>query len=413
MSVHARLSPSNVRWPYCPGSIREEAAYSDVPGEAAIDGTGSHLLLEPCIQHNTRAENYLNQIIGEGHEDRPKGWLVKQDRCDRVQMALDYIARRRTEINGAVTIYSESLSYPGKFFGRDDWYGTADIVLFTADMLEVIDYKDGRMWVDVKNNSQFTSYATGKLGTFLQCEGKFPFDNITNSAIKTVRTTVIQPKTNPVIRYEEMPPVELWQKATQLAHAAKLTDDPNAPLVEGKHCAWCAHGRAGDCSAKNEKAMKGIEAMDIIGETNRTAPKDMTNEQIAEILDAAPLIKKMIETVEEEAMSRIDAGGNVPTYIIGTGNGSSEFADEEDVVERKLKGMRFKKADIYPAKLISPAQALKYEGLSDRQLKRLQEMIITVPGKKKVVKVKENGNGKPTAQEMFKDVATPTTMSFM
>ena len=48
MSAHARLGPSNPRWTKCPGSVREEMFYIDIPGEAAIDGTGSHLLLEMC-----------------------------------------------------------------------------------------------------------------------------------------------------------------------------------------------------------------------------------------------------------------------------------------------------------------------------------------------------------------------------
>ena len=68
MSSHARLSPSNTRWPKCPGSVREEAAYPDVSGEAAIDGTGSHLLLELCLQNGVRAATYDGQIIGANHD---------------------------------------------------------------------------------------------------------------------------------------------------------------------------------------------------------------------------------------------------------------------------------------------------------------------------------------------------------
>ena len=59
MSGHARLSPSSSRWVHCPGSIREEAGYEDVSGEAAIDGTGSHLLLEECLIHNRTAESFI------------------------------------------------------------------------------------------------------------------------------------------------------------------------------------------------------------------------------------------------------------------------------------------------------------------------------------------------------------------
>ena len=59
MSTHARLAPSNHRWPHCAGSVREEERYPDIAGEAAIDGTGSHLLLEYSLMHNVPASAYI------------------------------------------------------------------------------------------------------------------------------------------------------------------------------------------------------------------------------------------------------------------------------------------------------------------------------------------------------------------
>ena len=76
MGGHARLGPSNHRWPHCPGSIREEANYPDVSGEAAIDGTGSHLLLEMCLDNNVLAIQYDQQIIGANSPEHTGGWLV-------------------------------------------------------------------------------------------------------------------------------------------------------------------------------------------------------------------------------------------------------------------------------------------------------------------------------------------------
>ena len=71
MGTHARLSPSNARWPNCPGSVREEASYIDVAGAAAIDGTGSHLLLEMCLDNAVPAIVYDGQVIGANDEARP------------------------------------------------------------------------------------------------------------------------------------------------------------------------------------------------------------------------------------------------------------------------------------------------------------------------------------------------------
>ena len=67
MGDHARLSPSNHRWPHCAGSVREESNYPDIAGEAAIDGTGSHILLELSLINNVKASHYDKLIIGDNN----------------------------------------------------------------------------------------------------------------------------------------------------------------------------------------------------------------------------------------------------------------------------------------------------------------------------------------------------------
>jgi len=66
MSTHARLNcSSSERWQNCPGSIREEEVYPNISGAAAIDGTGSHLLLELCLKSGRKAASYVGEVIGE------------------------------------------------------------------------------------------------------------------------------------------------------------------------------------------------------------------------------------------------------------------------------------------------------------------------------------------------------------
>jgi len=407
---HARLGPSNHRWPHCPGSIREESAYPDSSGDAAIDGTGSHLLLELCIAAGNKSGKYdasewLDRTIGEGHEDRPQGWWVKQDRIDRVQMMLDYIQRRRKEMFVSYPVASEVQSNPGYYFGRDDWWGTVDVEMRTKEILEVSDYKDGRMYVDVKDNSQLISYAAGRLAPFILQDGGVC--DPTKTDIKTVRMSIVQPKTNPAVRYVDMTPVDLWNKAVELSIAAAMTDDPDAMMIEGKHCTWCKHGRAGNCEAKARKVSEGVKRMNL--DMPDVPASEMTDQQLAEIMDAAPLITKMIEQVNAETKSRIESGGTVPGYIMGTGRSSKKWADDEEIVAKKLTGMRqFKKADAYPAKLITPAAALKFPGLSDRQKASIEKMIEVVPGKPSVVRSNKTVN---TVEDMFG--ANDTGMSFM
>ena len=433
--LHARLGPSNHRWPNCPGSPRVEADYPDTTNEYAVDGTGSHLLLEMCLRTNredVRAEEWLDLTIGEGHVDKVEGWYIKQDRCDRVQVALDYVARRRGEIIFDL-IETEEKSDPGSNFSRDDWWGTVDIHIYGTDrvtgetVVEVIDFKDGRGYVSEKNNTQLISYAGGKIGQ------DFPYSEAGAVCVPkvpdyNVRMTIIQPKTFPAIRYEDKMASEVWFRIKELAMAAHLTDDPNAPLIASTKatgwCQWCSH--KGACTASTEQAMEGVALMSDTTEGNNSiidaiqtgqiAPETMTDDKIAAILDAAPLIKKMIEKVEEEAQRRLESGTLIPRYAMGTGRGSRVWGESEDIVFKKIKGMslsgkRLKKDELYIAKFITPAAACKLDGLSEKQKSVIESMIKSKPGKPKVVS--SNTQAPTDAQEMFGEAPKTKAINFM
>jgi hypothetical protein len=267
-----------------------------------------------------RAEEWNDRTIGEGDEDKVEGWFVEQERADRVQIALDYIARRQQEL-GSITIESESQSDPGQFFNRDDWKGTCDITLAAQMFLEVCDYKDGQMWVSEKNNSQMIAYLGGKL--LLNCIA--PDGSLDLTLVKdwNVRMTIIQPKTSKPIRYQDMTAPELIEKLIELSQAAAKTDDPNAPLIPGDHCTWCSHGRAGNCSAKTQVAMEGLAIMSTPTEeggndllesiqSGKVAPGTMTVEQLSAVMDASPLLRKMLDDVEKEVEKRLKDDTDVP-----------------------------------------------------------------------------------------------------
>jgi len=397
---HARLAPSNHRWPHCPGSVREEANYPDKTGEAAIDGTGTHVLIETCFNTGINPHEFSGITLGSGHHDKPKGWRIEPERIFRANFLFSYINRRKKELGEPIAILSEHQSNPGRFFNRDDWYGTADVVIIWENIIEVIDYKDGKMHVDEKNNSQFISYGSGVL---LEQIAKG-----SQSVIQNVRLTVVQPKTMKPVRYVDMTAEELLTETNKLAEAAKLTDDPEAPLIVGKWCTWCKHGRSGNCTAKTQVAGEGIKTMtNITGGSDlmesltsgQVSPKTLTNDQIADILDALPLIKKLGEGVEEEALTRIENGQEIPRHGVGYGRSTKKWKEEPEIIEKKLRGLRVKKGDIYPVSLISPAQALKLECLNDKQLKKVEGLFEIVPGKKRVVR---SNITKPSVEEMFK-----------
>jgi len=409
---HARLGPSNKRWPECAGSIREEAGYEDVAGAAAIDGTGSHLLLELCLQNNVSAAQYDQQIIGANHKDNPNGWLIDPARIKRVQMCLDYVTRRVTELKQqfpgcSVLVEAEGKADPGGAFGRDDWWGTVDITItarhpMAGDVyfMEVIDYKDGRGYVSEKQNTQLISYLFGKMRPFIasgpdKCRPFHP------AKVPECRVTIVQPKTKPVVRYQcstrdedRMSSKYITDVAEQLSVAARATDDPEAKLTPGDHCQWCKANpkRDGHCSAMSDKSMKTVESMSEIAIESDNSnlaeyigkiladPKSLTEDQLSELADSEEGVQAIFDKVKTEIKDRIGQGIAVPGYAMVPGRGSNIWNEDDETIAKKLKSRRLKNADIYPPKLISPAQVLKLDLLTDDQKARIEKELITHKG---------------------------------
>lgn len=412
MSNHARLGPSNHRWPHCPGSVREEAAYPDIAGDAAIDGTGSHLLLEMCLNHGEDASFFLDSLIGVNDVEKPGGWMVDIERAARVQMCLDYIERRVTELeleylDADISVEAETRSNPGTAFDRDDWWGTVDVTITVkhsdvVKFIEVVDYKDGRGWVHAERNSQLVSYLGGKIASVASFDAE------------VVRTTIVQPKTQPPIRYWDTTPLDLMTELNKLAVAAAATDAPDAPLVAGKHCTWCKHKP--NCTKQTEgsveivKEMTNMRDIDVFSEN----PANLPTEKLSKLMSAKEGIMVAFDKIEEEIKNRIEKGENVPGWAMLPGNSRRIWNTTDDEIAKALRGRRMKDSDIYIRSLISPAQCLKLPNsvLTERQKETIErELITNLAGKLTLKKVSKKEQKE--AKELFADVVQPQTISFL
>ena len=399
MSTHAKLSPSSAyRWLACPGSVREEAKYPDPPsGPGAIDGTHSHTLLEHCIKGNGDPL----KMVGVKLKDHEGEFVVDRARADRVAQALSY-ARQRAGFLGVMR--AETKVQPAHLLGRDDMSGTCDIQIQDPEVLEIIDYKDGMNEVVAADNPQLELYALGVLAGFkLPVNGDYGFQR--------VRMTIIQPKLAlkgvPIITSHELTIPEIMGKIGKFVAGAAATDNPDAPLVSGSHCKYCKHKscstRAGDVIKEMGMSFPVLnQPVNPVTELSQQAadldPNTMTPEKIAQIMLAAPLVRQMIESVEEEALRRLKAGQAIPGLKVVHGRGSRSWALPEEEMATKLTGMGIPKSAIWETKLVTPAKVekLKWEAtkggekvqrqLSERQLKTLDtEYVAKVAGKLTVV----------------------------
>ena len=401
MSTHAQLSPSKRhRWALCPGSVREEAKYPEErSGPAAIDGTHSHTLLEHCIKAGLADPTLM---VGVRLMDDEGEFVIDADRAARVKSAIEYVKSRVTQLNGMAEVVPETRVDPQWFTNRDDLSGTVDIQIISGDVLEIIDYKDGMAEVPAEGNLQLEQYALGKLA---ECRKGY---NVPDQyPWHEVRMTIIQPKLalrggTPITTWT-VPVSELLTKISVLVDQARATDNPDAPLIPGdSQCKYCR--AKGACSALAGNVMKevGIMFQPIADQTFEIAqqsadrdPAVMSDDQIRQVMEAAPLMRQLLEAVEKEALRRLEAGQSIPGLKLVNGRGSRTWALPEEEMAEKLVKMGIPKTAIYETKLVSPAKAEKLVwekrdgtkvSLTPRQMSRMeQEYVIKMAGKLTVV----------------------------
>jgi len=422
MSTHAMLSPSKrSRWALCPGSIREEAKYPEQDsGPAAVDGTHSHTLLEHCIDTSRSAHSYVGTTLTDHDGD----FTVDVDRAARVQTALDYIAERSA--GGLLPVVAETRVDPAFLLGRDDLSGTVDVQILGGDTLELIDYKDGMNIVSAKDNMQLEQYAYGVLAGYeLPVNGNYP--------IKTVRMTIIQPKLAlrgmKAITSHDVSVSELLRNLGTIVTQAAATDKPDAPLVPGEsQCKFCR--AKGSCSALASNVMKEVgimfqpvvtQTLDIAQQSANKDPSKMDDAQITQIMEAAPLMRQLLEGVEVEALRRLKAGQTIPGLKLVHGRGSRAWALPESEMAEKLVKMGIPKGTVYETKLVSPAKAEKLtwkkkDGtdvtLTERQLSRMeQEYVSKLAGKLTVALESDDRTAViNNAAPLFSAVETPAQL---
>jgi hypothetical protein len=366
----------------CPGSIREEAKYpDDTSGPAAIDGTHSHTLLEHCIDAGLIDPTTQ---VGEVMADDDGEFKVDADRAARVKTAIEYIRER--SMGGMLKVISEERVDPKHLLGRDDLSGTVDCQIIGPDWIELIDYKDGMGVVEAEGNMQLEQYAYGVLAGYkLPVNGNYP--------ISTIRMTIIQPKLalkgmKPITSHEVSVSDMLANLGTLVSQAA-ATDRPDAPLVPGdSQCKFCK--AKGSCAALASNVMKEVgimfqptvtQSLDVAQQSADKDPTTMDDAQLRQIMEAAPLMRQLLDGVEKESLRRLKAGQAIPGLKLVHGRGSRAWALPEEQMAEKLVKMGIPKTAVYETKLVSPAKAEKLvwkkrDGtevqLTDRQLKTME-----------------------------------------
>ena len=220
----------------------------------------------------------------------------------------------------------------------------------------------------------------------------------------------------------------MMAKIGKFASAAHATDDPNAPLVPGEdQCKYCR--AKGSCSALAQQAVEsvgmmfpvvqaGADPLDLAQQSAGQEPNQMSNERLSQIIEAAPLVRQMLDAAEAEAQKRMEAGQTVPGLKLVHGRGSRSWSLDDDQIAERLVKMGVPKSAVYVTKVVSPAQVSKLQwskrdgttkSLSERQLKTIDtEYIVTSKGKVTVAPLSDPRQAITTnAAPLFSAVESP------
>lgn len=386
----------------CAGSVALIGVEPSIGSQPAMLGTAGHKIIEVMgINGETEASKYKGYIAlvdetGEGEtelhapdDETPyllntdgtprKGWhaFVADDKMiDGVQMFVDEVERVK------LTMFE-----PEEFNERmldiswldDRLGGTADKTLVEPfGWAHLLDYKNGYIVVDVKDNEQLKTYAVGILHEHPDAEG--------------VRVTIVQPNApheEGCIRTEEYTRDELKLFEIKMKQAADETSKANAPLRAGDWCMWCsAKTRCPEFEAKmaeEAKADFSDDPPDALPPAATVAFEEANGEEPDEAVYLAalarkvrwvPLFDKWARDLEGEVQNALMSGKIVTGFKLVQGKSKRKWNPDvgvEATITEQVPG--FPVAELYTEpKLKSPAQVEKL-GADKEQRKAMKAAV--------------------------------------
>jgi hypothetical protein len=325
----------------CTAGYHKSLEVVNESSEAADDGTGTHHLIDTCFKFGFRsADIYLNQTLRSSAGD----YLVDKDRVMRADIMLNTLFSLAD--NGFSVETEVKLQW--SMVGCEPIHGTCDAVAFGTEggELYILDYKDGRVKVEVEDNTQLMMYASA----FIQMQGI--------KELSHIHLGILQPK----ISHEILSTVVSIEDIHNFEHRVveALNKIPNGAneFNAGHWCKYCPF--KGSCKRYADNALAGINTTretvlsDSIRVTNDETP-EMSDADLVALKKAAPLIKEMLIAVDKELYARAEVG-TVEGVRLVEGRNQRSWKHDEDEVLKKFSGVKIPKKYQHTLKLLSPAQ---------------------------------------------------------
>ena len=337
--AHSPLGPSAAgRWINCPGSVNATRGIVDDSSEYAAEGNFAHDIAEMAREQNKPAKDFI------GHKDTVEGFEFECDAemAAHVQYFIDYVNQFECDENlneGRVTY--------------DAWveegFGTLDAALLDDGTTIVVDLKYGKgIQVFAEDNEQLKLYALG----IYQSYGEM-------YAIDKFKLVIVQPRLDWIDEWEiSLDELLVWaDEVVEPAADEALTD--TARFKAGPWCTknFCKIRQS--CKTRYD-AMKEV-LLDEIDEIRD--PNELSNEELAEVLDILPLITGWATDVKARGEALVLAGEQIIgadglPYKMVAGRTGRSWRDADEA-EKAMRNYKVKVGDMFISKFVSPAQAEK------------------------------------------------------
>ena len=351
---HAILSPSAAhRWLLCTPSARMEEQYPDTTSQAATEGTIAHEVAEAYASARLNDEDEPWEEVMKVYIDRfaSEHDLTDYDAAEMIRHAKEYAAAA-LRIREDLEAHCKTGAYALTEVTTDltdyipEGFGSVDYLCYSSETLAIMDYKYGRgVRVKAEGNPQMLIYALGALSYVKGVMGKSP---------KYIAMTIYQPRLEHedtwVISTKEL---KEWVEDTLKPIAKRAFAGEGDPFA-GEHCRFC---RAKvDCPARRKQI---YDLRDFA--LSHTEHKQLTDEELAGVLDQAELVRDYLKAAEDEAYARIADGATLPRWKVVPGRSVRKITDEAAMCDRlKLNG--FSEMDFLETKLLGIGKLEKLVG---------------------------------------------------
>jgi len=327
----------------CPGSVALCAAMPpQVENEYMAKGTLCHNAMDRIFSSGIPPKS----VIGMQYAGQVLTEEVYADKISTAMMLMDVL-----DPAGEMELATETRVGFGSVL--PDVFGTTDIIGRLTGRAVVLDWKFGDgVPVDAEENAQLMFYAAAAMRTK---KTMWAFEGVTE-----VELVIIQP-----------PHIRRWTTTVQrikafeqdLICAVSAAQKPNAKLVAGEHCRFCAaRPICPEITGAVDRALK-------------TKIDDLDTAQINAYLKNADVLEGWIKDLRALAFQMMDKGVTLPDWKLVSKRGTRKWTSESDAKAAML-ALGVKESDVTVTELMSPAQAEKV--LKKHKLALPEDVVVSV-----------------------------------